>query len=70
MKDQERKFLRLVLPAADGKPGLQSAGGIQLRTVDGQPVHGLMAVRLETSFDDKLWTATLRLRVNVSGEPT
>lgn len=70
MKGTERKFLRLVLPASDGKPGLQSAGGTKLLTVDGQPVHGLIAVQLETSADKKVWTATLKLHVNVSGEPT
>ncbi|BEG78470.1 hypothetical protein [Achromobacter xylosoxidans] len=63
------KFLRLVLPAPDGKPGLQSCHGAQLCTADGQPIAGLIDVKLEATGDSPFWRATLVMDINVSGKP-
>lgn len=62
-------FLRLVLPEPNGKPGLQDCYGVRLYTADGQPISGLMAVKLESSATSPIWRATLVMEVNVSGKP-
>lgn len=62
-------FLRLVLPDANGKPGLQDCSGVRLYTADGQPISGLVAVKLESSATSRIWRATLVMEVNVSGKP-
>ncbi|CAB3922323.1 hypothetical protein [Achromobacter deleyi] len=63
------KFLRLVLPEPNGKPGLQTCHQMRLYTADGQPISGLIGVTLEGCAENPIWRATLVMDINVSGKP-
>ena len=63
-------FLRVGFPEPTSKPGLEPAQGrVQIYTANGEPVSGLISIKLECAEDRSHWRATLVMEVNVSGKP-